>query len=37
MAVARWLWPALVSRMVDDALTVEATRKLVAAVNLASH
>jgi ParB-like chromosome segregation protein Spo0J len=29
-AAPRWLWPALVSRMVDEGWTVEATRKTVA-------
>lgn len=28
----RWLWSALVSKMVADGLTVEATRKMVAGV-----
>ncbi len=28
----RWLWPALVSRMVADEMTVDATRKMVAGV-----
>ncbi|TGD93711.1 hypothetical protein [Methylobacterium nonmethylotrophicum] len=29
-AAPRWLWPALVERLVTEGLTVEATRKLVA-------
>jgi ParB-like chromosome segregation protein Spo0J len=36
-AAPRWLWSALVSRMVEDGLTVEATRKLVAGVKGASE
>lgn len=31
-AAPRWLWSALVSAMIADSLTVEATRKLVASV-----
>lgn len=36
-AAPRWLWPALVEKMVADGMTVEATRKMVAGVKEAAE